>query len=391
MKPASTGNFHICRFMEQLLHTGPDHPVKEQDDSTNFDCHTSRSGLYEFRYGKNLYDDNSSYRAYYCCISPLIKIYYCRCHTWRREGVNNLISFSIRADGLHICYVGHLFFSILKYEVRHIFYLGNIVAPMQYISRKMQKMVDDIKENKGDLSMRLEVTGGDEIGSVGRNVNAFINTLQDIMASITDSAAEMNRVILEIENKAQELAENSNGLLEYSDTMDKNAQELKKEAVSNKENTGKVASEIIAKLQQTIEDSKQVEKVSELTNDILSIAGQTNLLALNASIEAARAGEAGKGFAVVASEIGQLSESSRQAAVNIQNINNTVIETVQELIKNAAELAEYIQSNILPDYDNFVKAGEQYNNDAVHINDIVGNFNKMSFERRQSIIIIKGC
>lgn len=304
---------------------------------------------------------------------------------------------------------------------------------MQYISRKMQKMVDDIKENKGDLSMRLEVTGGDEIGSVGRNVNAFINTLQDIMASITDSAAEMNRVILEvdnkvclsndnsndissameelsasmesvtetisgitdnmqeIENKAQELAENSNGLLEYSDTMDKNAQELKKEAVSNKENTGKVASEIIAKLQQTIEDSKQVEKVSELTNDILSIAGQTNLLALNASIEAARAGEAGKGFAVVASEIGQLSESGRQAAVNIQNINNTVIETVQELINNAAELAEYIQSNILPDYDNFVKAGEQYNNDAVHINDIVGNFNKMSFERRQSIIIIKGC
>ncbi len=82
---------------------------------------------------------------------------------------------------------------------------------------------------------------------------------------------------------------------------------------------------------------------------------------------------------------------SRQAAVNIQNINNTVIETVQELIKNAAELAEYIQSNILPDYDNFVKAGERYNNDAVHINDIVGNFNKMSFERRQSIIIIKGC
>ncbi len=88
-----------------------------------------------FDMGKNLYDDNSSYCAYYCCISSLIKIYYCRCHTWRREGVNNLISFSIRADVLHICYVGHLFFSILKYEVWHIFYLGNIVAHMQYISR----------------------------------------------------------------------------------------------------------------------------------------------------------------------------------------------------------------------------------------------------------------
>ena len=60
-------------------------------------------------------------------------------------------------------------------------------------------------------------------------------------------------------------------------------------------------------------------------------------------------------------------------------------------LSQTEELAEYIQSNILPDYDNFVKAGEQYNNDAVHINDIVGNFNKMSFELRQSILIIKGC
>lgn len=105
------------------------------------------------------------------------------------------------------------------------------------------------------------------------------------MESVTETISGITDNMQEIENKAQELAENSNGLLEYSDTMDKNAQKLKKEAVSNKENTGKVVSEIIAKLQQTIEDSKQVEKVSELTNDILSIAGQTNLLALNASIE----------------------------------------------------------------------------------------------------------
>ena len=131
----STGNFHICRFMEQLLHTGPDHPVKEQDDSTNFDCHTSRSGLYEFRYGKNLYDDNSSYRAYYCCISPLIKIYYCRCHTWRREGVNDLISFSIRTDGLHICYVGHLF--LVYWNMRYsIFFIWETLWHLCSISAK---------------------------------------------------------------------------------------------------------------------------------------------------------------------------------------------------------------------------------------------------------------
>ena len=82
---------------------------------------------------------------------------------------------------------------------------------------------------------------------------------------------------------------------------------------------------------------------------------------LYTSIEAARAGEAGRGFAVVASEIGKLSESSRDAAVNIQSINSTVIGTVQELIKNANALVTYMEQNILPDYDNFVCAGAQYN------------------------------
>ena len=109
--------------------------------------------------------------------------------------------------------------------------------------------------------------------------------------------------------------------------MDQNADKLKNDAILNKKNTGEIVTDIIGKLQTTIQESKKVEKVSELTNDILNIADQTNLLALNASIEAARAGEAGRGFAVVASEIGKLSESSRDAAVNIQSINSTVIGT----------------------------------------------------------------
>lgn len=133
----------------------------------------------------------------------------------------------------------------------------------------------------------------------------------------------------------------------------------------------------------TMKQITKVEKVSELTNDILNIADQTNLLALNASIEAARAGEAGRGFAVVASEIGKLSESSRDAAVNIQSINSTVIGTVQELIKNANALVTYMEQNILPDYDNFVCAGAQYNDDAVYINEVVEKFHQMAADLKQ--------
>lgn len=91
----------------------------------------------------------------------------------------------------------------------------------------------------------------------------------------------------------------------------------------------------------------------------------------------------GRGFAVVASEIGKLSESSRDAAVNIQSINSTVIGTVQELIKNANALVTYMEQNILPDYDNFVCAGAQYNDDAVYINEVVEKFHQMAADLKQ--------
>ena len=288
--------------------------------------------------------------------------------------------------------------------------LKGIVAPMHYISQTLQKMVADIEKNQGDLSVRLKISGKDEIGKVGRNVNAFIDTLQNVMGRITDSSLRMNQIIREVDDKVRssnensedisaameelsasmisvadmvsgitknmkevedrtkELSEKSDGLLSYSDTMDQNADKLKNDAILNKKNTGE--------LQTTIQESKKVEKVSELTNDILNIADQTNLLALNASIEAARAGEAGRGFAVVASEIGKLSESSRDAAVNIQSINSTVIGTVQELIN-------YMEQNILPDYDNFVCAGAQYNDDAVYINEVVEKFHQMAADLKQ--------
>lgn len=129
-----------------------------------------------------------------------------------------------------------------------------------------------------------------------------------------------------------------------------------------------------------MDESKQVELIKDLTNDILSIASQTNLLALNASIEAARAGDAGKGFSVVASEISQLADTSHDTATNIQNINALILETVHELTENANNLVSYIQETILPDYDSFVDAGMQYSKDANHINQIVNTFHNMSDE-----------
>lgn len=185
---------------------------------------------------------------------------------------------------------------------------------MNQIIREVDDKVRSSNENSDDISAAME-------------------ELSASMISVADMVSGITKNMKEVEDRTKELSEKSDGLLSYSDTMDQNADKLKNNAILNKKNTGEIVTDIIGKLQTTIQESKKVEKVSELTNDILNIADQTNLLALNASIEAARAGEAGRGFAVVASEIGKLSESSRDAAVNIQSINSTVIGTVQELIK----------------------------------------------------------
>ena len=302
-----------------------------------------------------------------------------------------------------------------------------IIRPMRYISEKLNKMIRDIEEHQGNLSERILLSSKDEIGIIGESVNSFIETLQNVMKRITVSSVNMNQIVDEVEKEVnladdsakdisavmeeltaamtdvsssvggiggllseigdsvQELSNGAQELLEYSDQMEESATRLKENAIQNKNETSNITLAIIAKLQKAMEESKKVEQINDLTNDILGIAKQTNLLSLNASIEAARAGEAGRGFSVVATEISQLADSSRDTATNIQQINQNVIETVRELTNQANNLVSYIQQTILPDYDNFVNAGVQYNDDANHVNEIVNKFHEMSDElTRQS-------
>lgn len=298
--------------------------------------------------------------------------------------------------------------------------ISGVLRPMLAMNRKLKGMIVEIEEGKGDLTQRVVVRGKDEIGQLAVGINSFIATLQQTMGQVTVCSDKLHTVVdnvvgkvtgvnassMDISANMEELSatmeeitasvvtirENTRNanqqvdtltgatkdLVTYADAMQQRAEELEQKAIENKQNTGAVVGENIAKLRRAIEDSKKVERINALTDEILQISGQTNLLALNASIEAARAGEAGKGFAVVADEIRVLADSSKQTADNIQEINKIVVAAVQELTDCSNAIVTYINEAILPDYDGFVDSGKQYNGDAVHVNEIVTEFHRMA-------------
>lgn len=293
------------------------------------------------------------------------------------------------------------------------------------INAQLRDVIATIEAGRGDLTKRVQCFCTDEIGTLASGINTFIETLHGIMGQINTSSGQLGSIVNIVSDKVSTANNNSydisavmeelsasmetisstitdikenvgvvddniirmsdtaQGLNDYATEMQKRAENLERNAVENKQNTSDIINAIIGKLKQAIESSKSVDRVNDLTDEILSISGQTNLLSLNASIEAARAGEAGRGFAVVADEISQLANSSREAANNIQTINNMVIEAVKELIDSADSIVNYINENILPDYEGFVNAGKQYNEDAVHVNEIVTRFNDMSVDLKQ--------
>ena len=291
-----------------------------------------------------------------------------------------------------------------------------ITKPARVASNELDDMMTLIEKGEGDLTRRIDVKTKDEIGLMSMGINNFIETLQNAMAKIKDSSDCMSESVIKIENhigSANENAANvSAAMEELSATMEevsatlsqitegsqevlnaakhvnsksedgenfvhdmkKRADETKTSAEASKQNTSKMVSDIKKLLEEAIANSRSVEKINELTGDILNISSQTNLLALNASIEAARAGDAGRGFAVVADEIRELADSSRNTANNIQEISVMVMNAVDALSKNAGMMIDFVDSTVLKDYDAFVNMTDVYNEDAENMKNILTEF-----------------
>lgn len=291
-----------------------------------------------------------------------------------------------------------------------------VIRKLNVATKEIKGIIKGIDDRQGDLTRRITILSNDEVADLGNGINTFMEKLQNIMRLIiinsqkleavvgevqqnlhtsNDSAADLSAVTEELSATMQEIGESasvinqnaeavlekvveiagkSGEINEYSKGMKESADKLEADARTNMERTNLKVNEILNVLNQAIEDSRSVEQVNGLTNDILNISSQTNLLALNASIEAARAGEAGRGFAVVAEQIRQLADSSRETANHIQQINGIVTNAVHNLSDNADNLVSYMKEAILPEFAAFVEGGAQYRENATYIESVMNEF-----------------
>ncbi len=235
----------------------------------------------------------------------------------------------------------------------------------------------ELAEGDGDLTKRMRLQTGDEIGALGQAIDKMLNNLstmigqiQGISGSLDTANTELSGLSREMHDETENVAGRASTVAAAAEEMSVNMDTVSIAVEDAAQNVASVAAatEEIAIISNEISTStekardittkavnqaanssvrvhelgKAADEIGKVTETITEISAQTNLLALNATIEAARAGEAGKGFAVVANEIKDLAKQTADATLEIKSKIEGIQATTKGTVLEIEEISKVI-------------------------------------------------
>ncbi len=262
--------------------------------------------------------------------------------------------------------------------------IGGVAAVFlsSYLTKSLKELTKKTAIiSEGDLTGKVNIHTGDEIGELAGSFNKMLENLlkiikqvrstsrkvHDMAGTLSMTSEEINASTEDISTATEEIA---GGAVKQAEMVNRTSDIMRDLAVSTEEisekaqlassyasrahehakrgeNFARLATDRIADATKSIERaSRTVEtfreralEINKIVDFITSLSQHTHLLALNATIEASKAGEDGKGFAIVAEEIRKLADNVREFAAQISKI-------AKEINSESAEVVNVMETTV---------------------------------------------
>lgn len=266
----------------------------------------------------------------------------------------------------HVAFMVALFvYGAVSYGIVYWWLRSSVLTTVGAITNTLEALAS------GDLTAEPpSAGGGEEIERLRRALDRLIANLREVFGGVKQASLDVSSGASEIlsavvqqsagaNEQASSISETSTTVTEVRQTSEQAARRAQ-EIVAVSDQSAHVYEEGEEAVTQTVEEfnlvAEQVEKsaasvltlsektqqISEILRTVRELAERSNILSLNAAIEAARAGEAGKGFGVVAVEVRNLSDQSKGAAAQIQEILNEIQGAVNTSVMVAEEATKRV-------------------------------------------------